>query len=59
MDALYVFFAGLGAFGIIGALAGVSLLIGAIINSMVVLFAGPVVDKVVERVEERKAHKSD
>lgn len=59
MDALEIFFAGLGATGIIAALAGVSLLIGAIINSMVVLFAGSAVDKVIARVEARKAGKSD
>lgn len=54
METLKIFFAGLGAAGIIGALVGVSLLIGAIVNSMIVLFAGPLIDGLIARWEARK-----
>jgi len=40
--------AALGAGMIISALAFVTLLIGALVNAMVVLIAGPVVDKLVK-----------
>ena len=41
-------FAALGAGGIIGALAFVTLLIGVLVNAMVMLIAGPLVDKLVK-----------
>ena len=43
-----VVLAGLGATLIIGALAYVTLLIGVLVNVMIVLLAGPLVDKVVK-----------
>lgn len=41
-------FAALGAGGIIAALAFVTLLIGVLVNAMVTLMAGPLVDKLVK-----------
>ena len=40
--------AGLGAGMILAALAFVTLLIGVIVNAMVILIAGPIVDKIVK-----------
>ena len=45
----YVLFAGIGAVLILGALTFVTLLIGGLINGMVVLMAGPLVDKMMEK----------
>ncbi|HEU5169789.1 MAG TPA: hypothetical protein VFU46_04590 [Gemmatimonadales bacterium] len=42
-----VLFATIGAAAILGALAFVSLLIGGLINAMIVLMAGPLVDRFV------------
>ena len=46
---LGVLLAGIGAALILGALTFVSALIGALVNAMIVLRAGPVVDKVLAR----------
>ena len=52
---LYVLFAGIGATLILGALTFVSLLIGGLINGMIVLLSGPLIDKMIEK---RKAKAS-
>jgi hypothetical protein len=39
-----VLFATIGAAAILGALAFVSLLIGVVVNAMIVLMAGPIID---------------
>jgi hypothetical protein len=41
-------FAGLGAGMILAALTFVTLLIGVLVNAMVVLMAGPIVDKIIK-----------
>jgi hypothetical protein len=46
---LGVLLATIGAALILGALTFVSALIGGVINAMVVLMAGPIVDKIVAR----------
>ena len=46
---LYVIFAGIGAVLILGALTFVSLLIGGLINGMIILLAGPLIDKIIEK----------
>jgi hypothetical protein len=46
---LVMLLAGLGAGLILTALAFVSLLIGVLVNAMIALFAGPLVDRVLER----------
>ena len=48
-NVLYMVFAGIGAVLILGALTFVSLLIGGLINGMIVLLAGPLIDKVIEK----------
>ena len=48
IELLRVVLAGLGALLIIGALAYVTLLIGVLVNAMIILLAGPLVDKVVK-----------
>lgn len=48
LSAIGIFFAGLGAFAILAALAFVTLLIGVLVNSMVALIAGPVIDRFVK-----------
>jgi hypothetical protein len=48
IEVLKVLLAGLGATLIIGALAYVTLLIGVLVNIMIVLLAGPLVDKVIK-----------
>jgi hypothetical protein len=45
MEILGRILAGLGAGMILAALLGVTLLIGVLVNAMVVLISGPVVDK--------------
>lgn len=52
-DALYVLFAAIGAILILGALTYVTLLIGGLINGMVVLLAGPIIDRVIEKRKAR------
>ncbi len=44
-----VLLAGIGATLIIGALAFVSALIGGIVNGMIVLMCGPLIDKLLKR----------
>jgi hypothetical protein len=48
-DALYVLFAAIGAILILGALTYVTLLIGGLVNGMVVLLAGPIIDRMIEK----------
>jgi hypothetical protein len=48
-DALYVLFAAIGAILILGALTYVTLLIGGLVNGMVVLIAGPLIDRMIEK----------
>jgi hypothetical protein len=47
-ETLRMLLAAIGAAAILAALAFVTLLIGALVNAMVVLMAGPVVDKVLK-----------
>jgi hypothetical protein len=42
---LWTIFAFIGAFGILGALIWVNVLIGGLVNAMVMLVAGPLIDK--------------
>jgi multisubunit Na+/H+ antiporter MnhG subunit len=49
MTIIGIVFATLGAGMILFALAYVTLLVGALVNAMVVLMAGPVVDRLVAR----------
>ena len=49
METLAVIFAALGAGMILFALVFVTLLVGGLVNGMVVLISGPVVDKLVDR----------
>ncbi len=49
MKLLGVVFAGLGAGMILFALTYVTLLVGAIVNAMVVLMSGPLIDRLVAR----------
>jgi hypothetical protein len=44
-----VLFATIGAGAILGALTFVSLLVGALITAMIVLFCGPLIDRVFAR----------
>jgi hypothetical protein len=44
-----VLFATIGAGAVLGALTFVSLLVGALINAMIVLFCGPLIDRVLAR----------
>lgn len=48
LDTLMVVFAGIGAALILFALTYVTLLVGGIVNAMVVLIAGPVVDRFIK-----------
>jgi hypothetical protein len=48
LDKLMVIFAGIGAALILFALTYVTLLVGGIVNAMVVLIAGPVVDRLIK-----------
>ena len=54
-QALYILFAAIGATLILGALTFVTLLIGGLINGMVVLLAGPLVDKMMEKKQAQEA----
>lgn len=51
----YVLFAGIGATLILGALTFVSLLIGGLVNGMIVLLSGPIIDKMIEKRKGRAA----
>lgn len=42
---LWTIFAFIGAFGILGALVWVNLLVGGLVNAMFTLLAGPLIDK--------------
>ena len=42
---LWTILAYVGAFGILGALVWVNVLIGGLVNAMVMLVAGPIIDK--------------
>jgi hypothetical protein len=48
LEKVGILFAFLGAAGILAALTFVTLLIGVLVNAMVVLMAGPVVDRIVK-----------
>jgi hypothetical protein len=48
LDTLMAIFAGVGATLIIFALTYVTLLVGGIVNAMVVLMAGPIVDRFIK-----------
>jgi hypothetical protein len=50
-----VLFASIGAALILGALTYVSILIGALINFMIILLSGPLIDKVLARRRRRSA----
>lgn len=50
---LYLLFAGIGATLILGALTYVSLLIGGLVNGMIVLLSGPIIDKMIEKRKAR------
>ena len=52
-DVLYVLFAAIGVILILGALTYVTLLIGGLINGMVVLLAGPLIDRIIEKRKAR------
>lgn len=49
MSTFAIIFAALGAGMILFALTYVTLLVGAIVNGMVVLMAGPVIDRIANR----------
>ena len=49
----YVLFAAIGATLILGALTFVSLLIGGLVNGMIVLLSGPIIDKMIEKRKAR------
>ena len=46
---LWTIFAFIGAFGILGALIWVNLLIGGLVNAMVMLVSGPLIDKLLAK----------
>lgn len=52
-DVLYLIFAGIGATLILGGLTFVSLVIGGLINGMIVLISGPLIDKMIEKRKAR------
>ncbi len=54
-DVLFVLFAAIGAALILGALTYVTLLIGGLVNGMVVLLAGPIIDRIIEKRKARTA----
>jgi len=45
---LWTIFAFVGAFGILGALVWVNVLIGGLVNAMFMLLAGPLIDKLLK-----------
>jgi hypothetical protein len=45
MNTFGMIFAGIGASAIIGALTLVTLVVGGLVNAMIILMAGPVIDK--------------
>lgn len=46
---LWTIFAFIGAFGILGALVWVNVLIGGLVNAMVTLVSGPLIDKLLAK----------
>ena len=48
LDTFFIVFAGIGAALILFALTYVTLLVGGIVNAMVVLIAGPLVDRIIK-----------
>lgn len=54
-NVLYVLFASIGVILILGALTYVTLLIGGLINGMVVLLAGPIIDRMIEKRKAKAA----
>lgn len=50
-----VLFASIGAALILGALTFVSLLIGGLVNFMIILMSGPLIDKLLSRRSRRMA----
>jgi hypothetical protein len=55
MSWLVVLLAAIGAALILGALTFVSALIGGLINAMIVLMCGPLIDRMVARRKQRSA----
>lgn len=47
-ELIRILFTAIGAAAILTALLGVTLLIGVLVNSMVALMAGPVIDRIVK-----------
>jgi len=54
-NVLFVLFAAIGAALILGALTYVTLLIGGLVNGMVVLISGPVIDKMIAKRQAKAA----
>ncbi|MEK6689628.1 MAG: hypothetical protein AABZ01_14360 [Gemmatimonadota bacterium] len=54
-ETLRMLLAGVGAAAILGALAFVTLLIGVLVNAMIVLTAGPVVDRILKEGDGSQA----
>jgi len=48
LNTFFIVFAGIGAALILFALTYVTLLVGGIVNAMVVLIAGPLVDRIIK-----------
>lgn len=46
---IMMFFAAIGAITILSALTGVSLMIGGLVNAMIVLMSGPLIDRLLSR----------
>jgi hypothetical protein len=55
MSWLVVLLAAIGAALILGALTFVSALIGGLINAMIVLMCGPLIDRMIARRKQRSA----
>ena len=55
MSWLVILFASLGAALILGALTFVSALIGGLVNAMIVLMCGPLIDRFLEKRSRRSA----
>jgi len=53
MHVLQLIFAGIGAALILGGLTFVSLVIGGLVNGMIVLLSGPIIDKMIEKRKAR------
>ncbi len=53
MHLLQLIFAGIGAALILGGLTFVSLVIGGLVNAMIVLISGPIIDKMIEKRKAR------